>query len=114
MRLTPIARWRRSSAVSSWFFLLFSPGSASGRMESEIDIRHWQGDLADRVLQHRAGAESEIRQPERLSPESVVVALNLVLPAPDTGLCDNERLYESWGNTTIRCQSTALPDPRVP
>src|SRR5262249_20670298 len=75
------------------------------RMESEIDVRHWQGDLADRVLKHRAAAEAEIRRPERLSPESVAIALKLALPSPESGLCDNERLYESWSQTTIRCQT---------
>jgi hypothetical protein len=93
--------------VTAFFYLAF-------RMESEIDTRHWQGDLADRVLKHRAGMEAEIRQPERLAPESVAMALNLALPGPETGLCDSERLYESWSQTTIRCGAVALPDPAVP
>jgi hypothetical protein len=84
------------------------------RLESEIDTRHWQSDLANRILRHRAAAEAAVRQPGKLSAEAMAVALRLALPAEATGLCDQERLYEAWSHTTVRCQTMQLPDPATP
>ena len=93
--------------VTGFFHLAF-------RLESELDIRHWQSELADRVLRHRAAAESAVRQPGRMSPDATVVALRLALPPAETGLCDQERFYESWSNTTVRCRPENLPDQGTP
>src|SRR5262249_33073987 len=81
---------------------------------SDIDVRHWQSGLADRVLRHRAAAEAEIRRPERMSAFAIKTASDLAFPPADRPLCDNERLYESWSNTTILCQTAKLAEPSVP
>jgi hypothetical protein len=81
------------------------------RMESDIDVRHWQAELADRVLKHRADAEAELVRPGRLSPEAAKVALALALPEPGSASCDNERLYESWSHTITHCSSGPMPVP---
>src|SRR5262249_18308065 len=39
---------------------------------------------------------------------------DLAFPPADRPLCDNERLYESWSNTTILCQTAKLAEPSVP
>jgi hypothetical protein len=80
--------------VTAFFHLAF-------RMESEIDIRHWQWDLTERVVNHRAAVEADVRRPERLSPSAVEVAMRMELPK--AGDCDKEKLYESWNSTTVVC-----------
>jgi hypothetical protein len=93
--------------VIAFFHLTF-------RMESDIDIRHWQWSLIERILKRRETVETDIRRPERLSPEAIAVALKMALP--DGQDCDREKLYESWSGTRVRCRQTdvvakVLPSP---
>jgi hypothetical protein len=83
--------------VIAFFHLAF-------RMESDIDIRHWQWNLIERILKRRETVETDIRRPERLSPEAMAVALKMVLP--DGQDCDGEKLYGSWSGTKVRCRQT--------
>jgi hypothetical protein len=84
------------------------------RMESEIDLRHWQWDLTDSVLEHRASAQADVRLSNNLGQSAKAIALKLILPELETGRCDNEQLYQSWADTTIRCQLTAPPEDDTP
>jgi hypothetical protein len=85
--------------VIAFFHLAF-------RAESEIEIRHWQWDLTERILSHRAAVETDVRKPERLSEDAIGQAMQM--ETPEAGYCDKEKLYESWDNTKVYCL------PRLP
>ena len=84
--------------VTAFFHLAF-------RAESEIDIRQWQWNLAERILNHRAAIETDVRRPERLTEQAIGVAMKMESPKP--GECDKEKLYESWDATGVECRTSA-------
>ena len=81
--------------VTAFFHLAF-------RADSEIEIRHWQWDLAERILNHRAAVETDVRRPEKLSDQAIAVAIKMESPNP--GECDKEKLYEAWDGTRVECR----------
>jgi hypothetical protein len=80
--------------VTGFFYLAF-------RAESEIDIRHWQWGLTERILSHRAAVETDVRKPERLSKDAVRKAIEM--ETPEAADCDKEKLYEFWEGTKVYC-----------
>jgi hypothetical protein len=81
-------------------------------MESKIDLRRWQWDLADRLLNYRASTEASIRQSANLGKDAMDKALAKILPGD--GSCDNEQLYRSWASTTTRCGPMELMTIETP
>lgn len=81
----------------------------SEHLESEIQMRYRQRELAAKVLKHRSEAVAVLLTSENMDPEARETARGLILPSPETRLCDHERLYEAF-NTRIWCKEIALPE----
>ncbi len=82
-------------------------------LESEIHLRHWQRELAQRIVRQRHTAEAEIRPSRNMSPDTMNIALNLALPSSQDGRCDQEQLYNAFDSTRVRC-GQAPPTLSVP
>jgi hypothetical protein len=85
-------------------------------LENQVHLRHWQRELAGRVANHRSAAETEIRESENENrvPQTVVTALKLALPPPESGFCDNERLYAALYHTSATWRGSLSPQQADP
>ena len=118
-------RWRRSYVAALCLGMVIAsvlPVTAFFHLELYLEnqghLRHWQGELADRVVSHRRAEQAEIvrlfeDRKVALQTRNAALQPAVPLPPPGTGSCDDEQLYNALYRTSVTCQGimSQPPDP---